>query len=237
MPESSDRDVLIDVAERLFARKGVHGVSLREITLAAQVRSKSAVQYHFGGRDGLVREVLARRGETLRVKRAMSLEQIVVAGSEAEPRTLCKAIVEPYCEFLESGPGALSYLVIVREVFGDPQYAYEDLPSVFADPLLPVLVTRLLAPLGLPDPVAGERSLVAVSSVVGSVADRARRQLDDTSTRPLTPVPLFVSNLVDMLESAILAPVDPATMRSAALGPPPEPTGKSDVNTSTRTTS
>jgi AcrR family transcriptional regulator len=177
MPESSDRDVLIDVAEQLFARKGVHGVSLREITLAAEVRSKSAVQYHFGGRDGLVREVLARRGETLRVRRAMFLERIVVAGSEAEPRTLCKAIVEPYCEFLESGPGALSYLVIVREVFGDPQYAYEDLPSVFADPLLPVLVTRLLAPLGLPDPVAGERSLVAVSSVVGSVADNSTTRL------------------------------------------------------------
>lgn len=215
MPELSDRDALIDVAERLFARSGVHGVSLREVTLAAHVRSKSAVQYHFGGRDGLVRAVLARRGETLRVRRALFLEHLVVAGTDAEPRSLCQAIVEPYCEFLDDGPGALSYLVIVREVLGDPQYAYEDLPLVFSDPLLPALLSRLVHPLQLPAPVAAERLLVAVSSVTGSVADRARRQLDETSSRPMSPVPLFVANLVDMLEAAVLAPADPATMRSA----------------------
>ncbi len=219
MPELSDRDALVDVAERLFARGGIHGVSVREVTLAADVRSKSAVQYHFGGRDGLVRAVLARRGETLRVRRAMFLEQLVVGGSDAEPRALCQAIVEPYCDFLDDGLGALSYLVIVREVLGDPQYAYEDLPSVFSDPLLPALLARLLHPMQLPDALAAERSLVAVSSITGAVADRARRQLDDTSPRPMSPVPLFVANLVDMLESAVLAPVDPATMRSVGAQP------------------
>ncbi len=219
MPELSDRDALIDVAERLFARSGVHGVSLREVTLAAGVRSKSAVQYHFGGRDGLLRAVLARRGETLRVRRALFLEQLVVAGADTEPRALCRAIVEPYCEFLDDGPGALSYLVIVREVLGDPQQPYEELPSMFSDPLLPVLIARLLHPLGLPEPVSAERALVAVSSIVGSAADRARRQLDDTAVRPVSPVPLFVSTLVDMLASALLAPVDPATMHAAGVDP------------------
>ncbi len=219
MAELSDRDILIDVAERLFARDGVHGVSLREITLAAEVRSKSAVQYHFGGRDGLVRAVLGRRGEVLRVRRAMFLEQLVISGSSDEPRAICQTIIEPYCEFLEDGRGALSYLLIAREVMGDPQYAYKELTPMFGDHLVPVLLDRLLTPLNLPHPLAHERAQVFVSSLIGSVADRARRQLDETSPRPMSPVPVFVGNLVDMLVPAALAPVDPATVRSAGEQP------------------
>jgi AcrR family transcriptional regulator len=222
MPDTSDRTALLDAAELLFARSGVYGASLREVTLAAGVRNKSAIQYHFGTRDGLVRAMLARRGETLRMRRALVLEQLVVDGLEADPRSMCRAVVDPYCKFLGDGVGALSYLVVVREVVGDPRYAYEELPTLFSDPVLPALIARLIAAVDAPADVGAERALVAVSSVIGSVADRARRQLHEASPRPVSPVPIFVGNLLDMLTAAVTAPVHPSTL--AFSGPPAKAT-------------
>lgn len=213
MPENgSDRVALLDTAELLFASRGINGPSLREVTLVAGVRNKSAVQYHFGDRSGLLRAVLARRGETLRVRRALSLEQLLVDGTEHRLRSLCRAIIEPYCEFLGDGPGAMSYLIVANEVLGDPSRSYDDLQADFNDPLLPELIVRLVAEMDLPAPIAAERTLVAMSSVIGSVADRARRQLDRTAIRPVAPVDLFVSNLVDMLAAAVSAPADQTTL-------------------------
>ena len=55
--ETSTRDGrtrLLDSAERLFAERGVDGPSLRDINTAAGQRNASGVQYHFGGRAGLL---------------------------------------------------------------------------------------------------------------------------------------------------------------------------------------
>ncbi|MCB1040403.1 MAG: TetR family transcriptional regulator, partial [Acidimicrobiales bacterium] len=39
---------LLDEAERLLARRGIEGVTTREIVEAAEQRNASAVSYHFG---------------------------------------------------------------------------------------------------------------------------------------------------------------------------------------------
>lgn len=53
------RDRVLDAAEVLFAERGFAEVSLRAITTLAKV-NLAAVNYHFGSKDGLVFEVLAR---------------------------------------------------------------------------------------------------------------------------------------------------------------------------------
>ena len=51
---ASPRDALRRSAEQLFAAHGVDGVSLRQITREAGQRNTTALQYHFGSRDGLL---------------------------------------------------------------------------------------------------------------------------------------------------------------------------------------
>src|SRR5215470_8750592 len=51
---------LLDAAERLFAERGVDGVSLREVNAAAGERNNAALYYHFHDRDGLVRAIVER---------------------------------------------------------------------------------------------------------------------------------------------------------------------------------
>ena len=54
------RDLILDAAARLFAERGVDNVSIAEIVRAAGQRNTSAVHYHFGSRDEVLRAVLAR---------------------------------------------------------------------------------------------------------------------------------------------------------------------------------
>ena len=51
---------ILDAAERLFARHGIEGASVRAITQAADANI-AAVHYHFGSKLDLVRALLERR--------------------------------------------------------------------------------------------------------------------------------------------------------------------------------
>jgi AcrR family transcriptional regulator len=53
------RQDLVDAAVKVFAGKGFEAGSIRDIVRIAQA-NQAAVSYHFGGKDGLYREVLRR---------------------------------------------------------------------------------------------------------------------------------------------------------------------------------
>jgi AcrR family transcriptional regulator len=202
---NATRDALILSGERLFAERGIGGPSIRELLAAAGVGNKSALHYHFGNREGLVSAIVAGHGETLRVRRSLAFEPVVLDDAAARIERLCDVVVGPYCEFLADGAREWRYLVISAEVLADPTRPYEDLQVLFNDPLLPRIVRLLLDRLDLPDRLATER-------------------LFGDGVRDNTPLEVFVANLVDMLVGSITAPVSPATlaaMEVAATGATP----------------
>ena len=58
---AATREKILDAAEELFAERGYHGVSIREIVGRAGV-DLALVHYYFGPKDALFREVIERRG-------------------------------------------------------------------------------------------------------------------------------------------------------------------------------
>lgn len=74
MSANETRERILDVAERLFAEKGVDATSLREITQAAQV-NLAAVNYHFGSKDGLIEAAFVRRVEPINRERVRLLQE------------------------------------------------------------------------------------------------------------------------------------------------------------------
>src|SRR5690606_19038859 len=108
------RERLLDEAERLFARGGVQGTTIREITTAAEQRNVSAVNYHFGSRQGLLLEVLARRGGPVDARRG---EMRAALADPPSVEDLVSCLVVPYAALLDS-PGGRSYLRIVVQLRG-----------------------------------------------------------------------------------------------------------------------
>jgi AcrR family transcriptional regulator len=69
------RKSILDAAERLFMEHGYEGTSMRQLTGAAQV-NLAAVNYHFGSKEALMREVFKRRLDWLNDERMKVLNDL-----------------------------------------------------------------------------------------------------------------------------------------------------------------
>jgi AcrR family transcriptional regulator len=87
---------ILDAAEELFAARGYHGVSLREITALAGVEVALA-NYHFGPKEELFRHVVARRVEehSAGVITALEAAQAAAPGGVAS----VEDIVRAFCRY------------------------------------------------------------------------------------------------------------------------------------------
>ncbi|MGH7822125.1 MAG: TetR/AcrR family transcriptional regulator, partial [Candidatus Binatia bacterium] len=56
----STRDLVLDIAERLFAEKGFAGVSMRAISAEAGLRNQASLYHHFRHKRALYEAVMAR---------------------------------------------------------------------------------------------------------------------------------------------------------------------------------
>jgi AcrR family transcriptional regulator len=95
------RHRIIDAAERLFVERGVDAVPLREIGDAAGQRNVAAINYHFGGRDGLVRAIFDDRLATLIPRQRAMLDEVLertFEGSMQRQRGLLAAFTTPMFE-------------------------------------------------------------------------------------------------------------------------------------------
>jgi AcrR family transcriptional regulator len=95
------RTQLLDVAERLFAERGIDAVSLSEILETAGQRNKSAIYYHFGSKEGLIAAIAERRSHLLNERRSQLLEELATAGNGDNVRSLAGALVAPLAELLD----------------------------------------------------------------------------------------------------------------------------------------
>lgn len=91
-PSIATRDRLLDVAERLFAQRGIDATSLRAITTAADANLAS-VNYYFGSKDALFLEILARRIGPVNAERLRLLD---VAEKQADDSPSLKAILNAF---------------------------------------------------------------------------------------------------------------------------------------------
>ena len=103
------RDLLLDAGERMFAERGIHGVSLREIGLASNQRNNGVTQYHFGDKTGLIRAIFERRATAVNDRRLALLAEHDQAGRN-DVRALIDAYVTPLAEQVADGTWYVPFL-------------------------------------------------------------------------------------------------------------------------------
>jgi AcrR family transcriptional regulator len=87
---------ILDVAEELFADRGVERVSIRDITEAAEA-NLAAVNYHFGGKQELIAAVFERRIGPLNLARIEGIRSVRAAAASRSPRVedVLEAFIRP----------------------------------------------------------------------------------------------------------------------------------------------
>ncbi|MFD0687494.1 TetR/AcrR family transcriptional regulator [Actinomadura fibrosa] len=208
------RERLLDAAERLYAERGIDGVSLREIVQAAGARNATAVQYHFGDRGGVIRAIFARHLPDVDARRHALLDAYEAGGGAPDGgapggrdvRVLAAALVRPMAARL-ADPSGRAFLQIWADVLNRP------------DPLGPVPVPDdpsdslcrwrdLVGPLLEEDAARLHRRFTAILYAAIELARRAR-------SGPRTDDRLFTSYLIDVVAAILGAPVSPETRRLA----------------------
>lgn len=135
----------MEAAERLFADRGIDGVPLREIALAAGQGNNTAVQYHFGSKEQLVYDIFDYRTKMFEPQRAAMLGRAKTAGQLMNARALLEIMCLPHLAIADAD-GAHPYSAFLAQYL--TRSGSDDIRHPYDDPeaLMPALreVRRLI---------------------------------------------------------------------------------------------
>ncbi|CAM5629128.1 helix-turn-helix domain-containing protein [Streptomyces griseus] len=199
------REAIMAAAERLFAEQGLSAVSNRQIAEAAGQGNVTAVGYHFGTRNDLVRALMTRHGEHVELIRA---RHVAAAGDAQDVTTWVGCLVRPVTEYLAS--------------LGSPSWQARFAVQVMTDPMMRALVTdealtrpclrQTLDGLGrclgtLSAEVRAQRGTMARHLITHTCAERERARADGIVSSPATSWQDTADALCDAITGLLTAPV------------------------------
>lgn len=116
------RERILDVAERQFMAHGYEGTSMRKITGAAEV-NLAAVNYHFGSKEALLREVFKRRLSWLNSERLRALDALEkqAVGAPLKPSQVLEAFFGTLLRMgADESLGGMTFLRLLGRTLTEP---------------------------------------------------------------------------------------------------------------------
>jgi AcrR family transcriptional regulator len=209
------REALLEQGALLFARRGVGGVTARELHDAVGARNESALHYHFGGKDGLVLAILRGHLDAVEARRGRLVAAIEADDRRGDVRRLVHALAAPMADDLPT-PLGRAHLRLVDQV-SHPSLAY-DAPFRVTEAPAGAAVVRWLwqATADLPGPIRLERLRALREQLISLFARRAQL-IDDTPADAAPALGLFLPNLIDSLVAGLRAMPSPEAVAAATV--------------------
>ena len=134
MPRRPDakKKIILRQAEELFARFGLHGVSIRDIAQAAHCLP-ALVLYHFKSKERLYESVFESRSASLHAVRERLLDSLLQGADRPEARDVLRVLAGPWLA-LRKMPGGVSYARLVAREVSDPSEAERGIIKKILDP-------------------------------------------------------------------------------------------------------
>lgn len=112
---------MLDTAERLFARKTIAGVSIREIVRESGQSNTNALHYHFGTREALIGALMERRIRALDAMRRERLDAWEAAGQEKTVEALIALTVDVLADVVRREPWGPDYVCVAAQALFAPE--------------------------------------------------------------------------------------------------------------------
>ena len=183
---------ILDAAEAVFAERGFDGATLRDIAARAG-EPASLIHHHGGGKEGLFRQVVARRAQGL----ARARQEALSAARQAGPvplavETILHAFFQPFLSLAEQDPQWRAYARLVAYVSADTRW--RDLAAAHFDETAGLFIDELA--IALPGPsrkmlatrfifcVSAMLSLLTVKWRVDALAAGSSTDTDEAASLP-----------------------------------------------------
>jgi AcrR family transcriptional regulator len=203
----STKAQILLTAERMIADHGIDGVSMRQIGTEVGSGNNSAVLYHFGSKEKLVEAVFEHRLPGLRARRA----QLIAERAPSDLRGWLECQILAVLE--QSDVADSNYLSFVASISQHGGEAFKHLPKRFAKGQ-EEYEEQVRACLGaLEEPLRTHRFAQFMDMTVHTAANRERAR---ARRRPVLPLALEVTNLVDCMVGFLTAPVSPESEAALA---------------------
>lgn len=178
------RTSLLLAAERLIAEKGLGTVSVKDITRAAGARNPSAVHYHFGNVETLIREVFRQRFENIERERTALIARAAKTDPETRLIALMEAALTPMIENCLEQEGRL-YVRFCVQFSNDPRFDLATLVAEIGISSLEMLREQIheCRP-EIPEAILARRLRQAFNISLIQAADYARRLETGSSAKP-----------------------------------------------------
>jgi AcrR family transcriptional regulator len=203
---STSSDVLLLTAERLYAERGLDGVSMREIAREAEQKNNSALHYHFGSKEALLDAIIRLRMREVDALRNDYLDECEVQG-RTDLRAAVEALVRPLARgLLSARPNHYNRFLAAAQIHPDidlTAHASEEAQRGFR---------RVYAKLEqalpqLPPAVLRQRYLTGIALITFSLADFERIKARKVRESRGFDISRAIENLIDMIAGALAAPV------------------------------
>ena len=211
-PQSAARPdrkaAILLAAEKLFAQRGYHGVSLREIAAEASV-PLALVGYYFGAKHELFHAIFAHWRPTIEAR--LALLRDAVARTQPQPEALhriVRAFVEPVLRMRTSPEGEFYALLVSRELL----YVRDETDRVlreFFDPLAHAFIDALhtVRPQASRAQAAWSYQF-ALGALLHHISDRRVQRLSRGSNPPndAAAAPLLIRFITAGIDAALQPP-------------------------------
>lgn len=210
--ELSTRTALLRAGERLFAELGIGPTSTRAILREAGQRNESALQYHFGGREGLVDALYAERGAQVGEERERMLAELDASGDTQDVRRLCAVAVLPPVRIARRDPEFAVFLKVVGQLAFLPSDALLDSATRYTGASVAAVAARIRAKLPIPKTLADRRFDLMHRMTALALSQRAL----SGGSFDGPDADLFFETLLDAMAAVLEGPVSSATERELA---------------------
>jgi AcrR family transcriptional regulator len=216
-PETKDR--ILAAAESLFMEQGYAATSLRSITAKARV-NLAAVNYHFGSKEALIREVFDRRLGPLNQARLDYLARLELeaGGAPLSPEKILEAMIAPVVQ-LTRDPlkrGAIFLRLLGRALSEPVESMRQVLPVHYRDVVLRFKAALVRALPQIPEEELVWRMHFTFGAMAYAMAGNDALQLISTcEVEDADDAEAIIRRLVPFLAAGLKAPLS-AAARSAS---------------------
>jgi AcrR family transcriptional regulator len=215
---AATRARIIAIAERLFAERGIEGVSLNDINKAAGQRNKNCTHYHFGSKEGLIQAILDKHEPSIAQRRNQMLDEYEARG-ELTLQNLIRTMLYPLAEKLSDPDGGREFLrfsshLVVSHTMAALELGNSQFHFTAVDRLTNAI--RAVTP-HLSNALQLQRGILIGVMLMNGLAEHSR--LLERCPKQDAPLltRLFVANMEDCLMAVLMAPVSPKTAETQAI--------------------